>query len=177
MTPEEKVIRGIEALLIRLKGINDRLSMTVPPGDLRLAIIGLPGNALHSYLLHFSMATYTVTHKSWWKEAYGKDEPLPSDIQALRDLEAITKHATFVFFLSRIEWSFRKLITFLYPGACSHGGAAFKTIYDYLLNHLGLNRFIPLYDVCRHVRNSIHSNGVFVSRNGTDETVTHICII
>jgi hypothetical protein len=171
MTPEEKIIRDIEALLLRLKSVNDRLAVRLQPKDLRLAAIGLPGNVLHSYLLHFAMASYTITLKTWWSEAYRKSEPSLADLEAMRNLEAMTKHATFVFFLSRIEWTFRKLITFLYPGACAHGGAPLKSVYDHLFRNLGLQKYVPLYDLCRHLRNSVHSNGIFISRTGTDESV------
>jgi len=106
------------------------------------------------------------------KQAYQKDEPSPGDLGALRNLESMTKHAMFVFFLSRQEWTFRKLVTFLFPVSCDRGGAAFKSIYDFLLKQLGLDRYIPLYDVWRHVRNSVHSNGIFISRSGRDESVT-----
>jgi hypothetical protein len=172
MSLGEKVIRDIETLLNRLKLMNDGLAGAVPKGDLRLAAVGLPANVLHSYLLQFAMAEYTITHKAWWNEAYRKTEPTASDMQAIKNLESMMKHATIVFFLSRIEWTFRKLITFLFPGACERGGAAFKTIYDYLLNNIGLEKYIALYDLCRHIRNSVHSNGIFISRTGVDQTVT-----
>lgn len=171
MSPEEKVIRSIESLLHRLKAINDQLVAKYPDGDLRRAIVGLSGNVLHSYLLHFAMAEYTITHKAWWNEAFQKEEPTASDMQALRNLESMTKHATFVFVFSRIEWCFRKLLTFLFPGACGNGSAAFKSVYDYLLNNLGLNKFVPLYDICRNVRNAVHSNATFISRNAANETI------
>jgi hypothetical protein len=168
---EEQIVRRLEALLQRMKEANDRRAVVLPSGDLRLAIVGLPGNTLHSYLLHFAMAVYTITDKRWWATAYKKDEPSATDIAAMRNLEAMTKHATFVFFMSRIEWNSRKLLSFLYPGACGQAGAAFKTVYDYLLTKLGLERYIPLYDLARHLRNSVHSNGVHISRSGWDETV------
>jgi hypothetical protein len=171
MPTEREVIARIELLLRRMKALNDRLSKARPPNDLRLAIVGLPGNVLHSYFFQMWMAEYTITHKVWWQEVFGRYEPLPPDLQAIRNLESMSKHATFVFFLSRIEWCLRKLITHMYPGACGHGSAAFKNIYDYLFGKLGLDRFIPLFDVCRNVRNAVHSNGIFISRAAVDESI------
>jgi hypothetical protein len=143
---------------------------TVPPGDLRLAMIGLPGNVLHSYLFHYAMADSTITHVDWWRRVYRKDGPNESDRQALLNLESEMKHTTLVFFLSRVEWNFRKLVTFSFPRACRNGGAAFKVIYDYLLKRLHCDSYIPLYDLARHIRNSVHSNGIFISNTGKDET-------
>lgn len=171
MSPEEKVIQDIESLMHRLKDINDQLTMKYPKDDLRLSLIGLPGNALHSNLLHMAMAVYTITHKAWWKVAYQKEEPTANDLEALRNLDSMTRHATFVFFLSRIEWNFRKLITFLFPGACANGSSAFKNVYEHLFKNLGLTRFIPLYDLCRLTRNSLHSNGIFISRTAANEMI------
>lgn len=172
MTPEEKIVREIEARLHRLKALNDIAAAKWPHEDLRLALIGWPGNVLHSYLLTFAMANDTITEKAWWHQRYGKPEPLPADIQAMRNLEAMQKHAAFVFFMSRIEWCFRQLVTFLYPGACGHGSAAFKNLYDYLFAQLHLSHYTALYDICRHVRNSVHSNGVFVDPIGANDHVS-----
>ena len=171
MSPEEQVIRGIESLLHRLKTINEELLLSYPADDLRIAFVGLPGNVLHSNLIHMAMAVYTVTHIAWWQEAYKKEEPSKSDLEALRNLDAMTRHATCVFIFSRIEWNFRKLITFLFPGECRNGSAPFKIIYDYLFNTLGMRHYIPLYDIIRKARNSVHSNGVFISTKEANETI------
>lgn len=151
-----------------MKAINDKLAPTLRSDDLRLALIGWPGNVLHTYLLIFAMANDTIAHNAWWTHRFGKPQPLPNDLQAIRDFEAMVKHATFVFFMSRIEWGFRQLVTFLYPGACGNGSAPFKNIYDFLLDKLDLSHFVPLYDVCRLVRNVVHSNGIFIDPNGED---------
>lgn len=89
-------------------------------------------------------------------------------MRAVRNLESIIKHSFFVFFLSRIEWTFRKLVTYLSPGECLNGNADFKQIYDHILRKLNLKKYVALYDVCRTVRNSVHNNGYYISKKGTD---------
>ena len=168
MTPEQKDIRGLEALLTRLQGINDRLEKKYPKNDLRLAAIGLPGNALHSYVIFYGMVEYTLVHRSWWQAAYGKKELSPRDMRAVRNLESITRHSFFVFYLSRIEWTLRKLVTYMSPGECLNGNADFKQIYDHVLRKLNLKKYVALYDVCRTIRNSVHNNGHYISKKGTD---------
>lgn len=171
MIPEEKVIRRIEALLRRLKMLNDNLAPNLAPNDLRRAFIGLPGNVLHSYLLFYGAVTYTITRPEWWIQSHKR--PITSgDIEAIRNLESMERHSSFVFFMSKVEWNLRKLITYLFPGACNNGGARFKAIYNHLFGQLGLTQYGGLFDISRHLRNSIHSNGIFISRESKDVSIT-----
>ncbi len=168
---EEQIARRIEALLSRMRGLYDELLEKYPSGDLRLAMIAAPGNILRSYQLFFAMVVSTVTHESWWKQSFGPVAPNENDKDAIKNLDTTSRYSFFVFFLSHIEWSLRKLVTHLSPGACRYGGAEFKAIHDHVLTLLGLRQYIPLYDLCRTVRNCVHSNAIYVARNGVDAEI------
>lgn len=172
MPTHEEMIRAIERLLGRIKKIIERSRARHPKGDLRVALPGLPGNALHTYLLYVTMSDSTIGRLDWWQQSYGSPtRPHSRDMAAIHELEIMTKHCMFVFFLSRIEWNFRKLVTYLDPNACNGGHDSFKNLYGWLLKRLGLKDFVPLYDVCRHVRNAVHTNGHYVPRNGKDDRI------
>ena len=170
MSPEERIIRQLEALLTRFRHRFDQLSEKHPSGDLRIAAIGLAGNLLHSFLLFMAMVEHTVVHEAWWVNVYGRT-PSDADLKSLRNLDSMSRHAFFVFFFSRIEWTLRKLITHVSPGACDNGTATFKSVYDHLLAKLELTEFGPLYDLCRLVRNAVHSNGIVFYKDGGDRRV------
>ncbi len=167
-SPEMQIIRHIETILAKLKKRNDSLSKLFKSNDLRLAFIGLPGNVLHSYLYHFAMAEYTICRKEWWKIAFKKDEPNSKDMESIRNLESLSKHAFFVFFLARQEWNFRKLASHLKKGI-SLEGKSWKRVYNEIFNILSLTKYNSLFDICRYVRNSIHSNGIYISPKAKDQ--------
>jgi len=173
MPSTAEMIKEIELLLHRIKDIDDRSRGRHRAGDLRIAVTGLPGNILHTYLLYVAMSDSTIGRKDWWARTYSDAaRPHERDHQAIRQLETLTKHSVFVFFLSRIEWNMRKLVTYLEPEACNGGQSPFKNIYGWLLKRLYLMKFVPLYDLCRHVRNSVHTNGRFVPRSSGDITIS-----
>jgi len=173
MPSTQEMVGAIEELLGRAKTIDDRSRDRHQEGDLRIAMSGLPGNSLHTYLLIVAMSDSTIGRSEWWQRSYGSPHrPSDNDLRAIQELEKLTKHSMFVFFLSRIEWNFRKLVTYFDVNACSGGKAPFKNIYDWLFDRTGMSDVVPLYDLSRHVRNSIHTNGRFVPPSGRNVTIT-----
>ena len=143
------------------------MANTYQNGDLRLAFIGLPGNILHSFILHVRSTVDTLCRQDWWKSAFGKTKLTDNDHRSLRQLEVFSKHAFLLFFLSRLEWDLRVLASYLYPKK-KFKTAPFKNLYDYLLEDLGLEHHKILLDICRFIRNSIHSNGIHIDREESD---------
>lgn len=168
MSREEEIIRVVESLLDRCRRLYDELLIKYPNDDLRLVFVAAPGNALRSYHLFFAMVLSTITHEWWWQQQFGLAQLREIERGAVRNLDTTTRFAFFLVFLSHVEWSMRKLVTHISPGACRNGGAEFKSVHDHVLTTLGLKARIPLYDICRMVRNSVHSNGIYIDRNGYD---------
>ncbi|OGW85653.1 MAG: hypothetical protein A3C35_02155 [Omnitrophica bacterium RIFCSPHIGHO2_02_FULL_46_11] len=172
MLTEHDVLRTVEDLLLCFRHQYDDLLLKYSNRDLRLTFVAAPGNVLRSYQLFFAMVTSTITHESWWGQAFGRTTLDENDKGAIKNLDTMTRFAFFVFFLSHIEWSMKKLVTHISPGTCKNGSAKFKAIYDHLLTKLNLSKYIQLYDLCRMVRNCIHSNGIFIPENGQDIVVS-----
>lgn len=166
--PEQKIIRSLEGKLNNLKAFYDSLLVKYRNIDLRAITIASAGNTLRSHLFFISMAEFTITRPAWWQEAYRKPYPNAGDQEALSNLDKLGKLSFFVFFLSSIEWTMRKFIARLWTGRCDGGKAEFKSCYDFLLKELGLLQYQSLYDLCRLVRNTIHTGGIFQPRNGKD---------
>lgn len=164
LSPEAKVIRGLERILRSVKAQYDLVVSRYPPKDLRIAALGTPGNVVNSHYLFMSMVNGTVTELSWWKRSFQKDHLSELDMAGLKDLHVFERHGFFIFMFSRIEWTVRKLVTYLSPGVCDFGTAEFSSCYAHLLARLGLQSEQPLLDLCRLVRNSIHNNGHYVGR-------------
>ena len=82
----------------------------------------------------------------------------------------------FYSFFSAIESSFRIYLRELAPAACNNGTADFKSIYDSLFKKLKLQQrkdYTDLLDLLRHIRNTIHNNGVCFHPDGKNKTVTY----
>jgi len=82
----------------------------------------------------------TITHESWWQQSFVSGKLRENDKGAIKNLDTTTRFAFFVFFLSHLEWSMRKLVTHISPGACKNGGAEFKSVHDHLLTKLVLRK-------------------------------------
>ena len=167
----EKVLRETEKLLGLIKKYHDQIKKTVPDNDIRVSVFGLTGNVLHSLLLFFAATIQTIAEPKWWKQTYGKEQLSDQDMGAIRNIERLSKHSFFVFFFSRIETVTRKTINLVHPGFDTTGVKPFKQIYDKYLRDINQDNFIPLFDICRLIRNSIHSNGVYISKNGNNQTI------
>jgi hypothetical protein len=72
-----------------------------------------------------------------------------------------------------VESSFRTSLRSVAPGACSDGTDPFRNIYTCLLNQLGLaGKWIPLLDLWRELRNTVHNNGVYLPPQGRGSSRT-----
>ncbi len=172
MSREEHTISIVEDLLTRGRSLYDQLLLKYPSTDLRPVFVASIGNALRSYHLFFAMVVSTITHESWWQQQFGLTQLRDLERGAIGNLDKTTRFAFFVFVLSQVEWSMRKLVTHISPGACGNGGASFKSVYDHVFTKLGLMAYIPLYDLCRNVRNSVHSNATYINKDGKDIQIT-----
>ncbi len=138
--------------------------------DVRPALLALPGNALVGYLIAMSSIETTFTQRAWW-EAH---TPLRSEEeirQMLGHYDKGIRHGFFVLFVSRFEWVVRNILVLLDPAACRGGLAEFKGVYDALLARLDLRELTTVLDVARHLRNSIHNNGVYCHYSGKDSEI------
>jgi hypothetical protein len=59
------------------------------------------------------------------------------------------------------------------PVACSGGTAEFASVYSWLLKRLGLQRHESLLKLLGSTRNTLHNNGAFFHRSGSDQIVVH----
>ncbi len=171
MLPEnEKLIRNTENLLRIVKKNHDELTAKYGNNDFRVNYIGLTGNIFHSLLLHFTSTTMTISLPEWWKTYYQR-EPSENDKSAIQELGKLTKHAFVVFYFSKVETMMRKTINFVSPSFDSSGVKPMKQIYDKYLTVLDLSNDIPLYDITRLLRNSLHINGLFISSSGNNREI------
>jgi hypothetical protein len=141
--------------------------------DVRFTLFAKCVNVLNSTQLGMVHIQFNLTQKQWWTSISKK--PIPdADIQIyLNEFDMFIKLGFLQFLFASIESSLRLIVKAIDPMACSGGTAEFKSIYSFLLTRLKLQKYEPLLDLLRCIRNTIHNNGVYFHRSGNNETVVY----
>ena len=135
--------------------------------DLRLALFSLPGHALRAHLLALTLLESSLLDPAWWAQ-HSPQSKKGAIREAIGEYDKSVSHCYFLLFLSRIEWVLRNMVVLIKPAACNGGRAAFKAIYDCLFAELGKSDLTTVFDLARHLRNTIHNNGKYITPRGTD---------
>jgi len=72
---------------------------------------------------------------------------------------------------SAIESSLRVFVRGIDPKACNEGRASFNSIFEYLLKKTGLEKYKPLLDLFREIRNTVHNNGIYLPERNGNKTI------
>jgi len=144
--------------------------------DARLTMFSKLINVLNSTQLAYILAGKHLLDKGWWVQI-AKRLPTDSDLNIyIREFDAFTKIAFVNLVFSAAESSMRLILRAIDPKACSNGTAEFKGVYDCLLKSKLVStppNSVELLDLWRIIRNTVHNNGVYFHRSGTDENVTY----
>lgn len=164
---DKQFIVELREILNETKKDYDTIKDLYPERDLRPAFYGLPANIIYSLFLHASSIDDTISQPSWWQEKLG----ITIDVAAVKESASFSKHAYFIFFLARIESLQRKTINLVSTRFIQHKKPNYTDIYKEYLKCLSLTNYIPLFEIAVHTRNTIHTNGIFLSRDGNDVTI------
>ncbi len=146
-----------------------------PKHDARITAYSKATNVLNSVQLVFAFTSKHLLHKQWWK-AISRKPVSDTDKQIyIKEFGNLTRIAFVQGIFMAIESSLRLFLRALDPAACNGGMAEFKSIYECLfkskLSAIPADG-VPLLDLLRLVRNTIHNNGVYFHPSGNDASVT-----
>lgn len=168
MTPEEKIIVQIERLLDLFSAETKIAEGLFLKDDLRLKFYYAPGNTLVSLFFHMSAIDSTICKKSWWQSRFNKKEPSELDKGAIKNFDGFTRFSFLVFFFSHIETNFRKIINIISPQFDVKRDKSFYSIYTEFFDKTGQSQFKELFHIIRLTRNTLHTNGIYISNSGED---------
>src|SRR3972149_7629677 len=140
--------------------------------DLRPALLAMPGNAITAYYMAMALLETSLRDPQWWVRytPYWSE----SEIQVfMKEYDKSIRQGYFILFVSRIEWALRNMIAFLLPGAADGGLAEFKGVTDAVLKLIDRQDLMDVFDIARHLRNSLHNSGRYFSRRGKDSPLYH----
>ncbi len=178
-----EIVKEIEALREHVENRKREITLAFSSWDVkhdaRLTIFANVISVTNSTHLAMIFVGQHLCDPSWWPNTTKRDRPIPSEAKRVY---LISEYDTFVrigfvqTLLSSVESGFRILLRALDPAACIAGTAEFKSVYDCLLKSKVSStpkESIELMDLLRYIRNTIHNNGLYFSRSGTDEQVVY----
>ena len=117
---------------------------------------------------------------AWWDQPERRESLRKSNLirDVVNDYVSVATTSFMVFPISVFESGLRRVVRAMDAGACANGGAAFESIYKWLFKRLRDSGWHypggeeeSFLDLFRNLRNTIHNNGVFWARDGSDHTV------
>jgi hypothetical protein len=173
-----KLIKLVEP--IRDKAFNDKKSIYaiyqsfVSTNDARITAFSKLMNILSSLQLSLTFIWKYLMRKNWWREIDKKVIPVKDLKIYVREFENFSKIGFVQLMFSAVESSFRLFLRALDPVACQGSTSSFRNIYMCLLKSK-LSTYSPesikFLDLFRHLRNTIHNNGVFFDGRGRNIVV------
>jgi len=175
-----QIVREIESLRDHTDNQKREIMLKYPSWDVihdaRLTIFAKVINVANSTQLALTFIGQHLLDPFWWQNT--AKEAIPSDSANIyiNEYNNFTKIGFVQFVFSSIESGFRIFLRALDPTACNNGAAEFKSIYECLLKSKLSStpkESIELLDLLRFIRNTIHNNGIYYSRAGTNEQVIY----
>jgi len=120
--------------------------------------------------------------KEWWNKIWCNElglSSVPDEKTLLMMRNGFSQFYVIGFFhslFSAIESAFWIYLREIDPVACNNGTAEYEAIYNSLFKKLKLQQrqdYIELLDLLRHIRNTIHNNGVYFHKSGLDKTLPY----
>lgn len=110
-----------------------------------------------------------------WQARFSKDGitlPQPEEVQHQVDSYIMYQQYSYSeLFFAGIESSMRIFVRAIDPKACNEGKAFFASISDYLLEKTGLEKYAPLLELFRLIRNTSHNNGIYLPAKSGNKTI------
>jgi len=156
------------------KNISATYQSFVSNNDARITAFSKLMNILSSLQLSLTFIWRHLMHKDWWRKTAKKVIPEKDLKIYVKEFESFSKIGFVQLMFSAVESSFRMFLRALDPVACKGSTSSFRNIYMCLLKSK-LSTYSPesikFLDLFRHLRNTIHNNGVFFDERGRNIVV------
>lgn len=113
--------------------------------------------------------------KPEWQARFSKDHKTPPHSEEMQhQVDAYIMYQQYSYaelFFAGIESSMRIFVRGIDPNACNEGRATFGSISDFLLKKTNTEKYKPLLELFRLIRNTSHNNGIYLPENGENKTI------
>lgn len=142
-------------------------------GDIRISALTKILSSMTGYQLALAYSENELADNNWWAQRFG-NQVNQDDIELRTStFNNITLIGFYQGLFMSIESSFRSISFSINPNANNSGKSEFYNIYNFIFNSINLQKYSPLFDILRLVRNTVHNNGLFIPKNGGDISITY----
>lgn len=141
--------------------------------DVRLSTLNRLFITLNSVYFSLAFLIEDLLCEEWWKEKSQTTIDSKDNLITILEYEQFIKIGFLQLMFSGLESSFRRFLRAIDPNAGGGSTAAFQNIYQALFKRLDgdFSRWEPLLDLFRMVRNTVHNNGIYIDKQGKDQSV------
>lgn len=173
-----RIIKKLESIAQESFNTQQRLYAVHPnwiETDARITVFSKLYKGLTTVMLSVVFIENSLQDDMWWKKSF--PNLTPHDIETNKyNFVRSTKHNFGMLLFILVENKFRIFLRAIDPLACSGGTEAFESIYTCLLRSKLSNpppEAFELLELIRLVRNTIHNDGVYLHKKGSDDVVTY----
>lgn len=142
-------------------------------GDVRISTLTKLLSSMTGYQLSLIHSEIQLADKKWWEHYFG-NQVSDNDIRIrTSSYNHISLIGFFHGFFMSLESSLRSLSIAIDPARNNNGRAEFANIYNFIFNTLSVQKYLPLFDILRLIRNTVHNNGLFIPTRSGDFSITY----
>ena len=155
-------------------GVRLQKSLGWTEKDVRIGIFAKCMNVIEPVLFSLDFCDMTLRTPEY-QAKFSKDHKTPPEPEEMQhQVDNYIRFQQFSYaelLFSAIESSLRVIVRGIDPKACNEGRASFSSVYDYLLKKTGLEKYKPLLDLFREIRNTVHNNGIYLPERNGNKTI------
>lgn len=141
-----------------------------PARDARIVVFNRCANIFNTASLFRFFQISTLADDDFWLKYFGAVPSEDNRRLIYLESESFINVGLIQSVFSSYETALRLFVRAIDPTACTRGAAEFQSIYRWLFKRLGLQPLDELFEILRMLRNTIHNNGIYISRTATDAT-------
>lgn len=171
----ESILAQLVEVRARAQRVHESLGTAHPAWpvgrDGRLTALAKISNVLTAAEFAVLFIERHLSDATWWTATFTQRPSSADAVIIVTEFSQFSKGGLLEGAYGAVESSLRVILRALDPVACNGGTAEFKSVYDCLLR----SKLVPpclddveLLDFARTLRNTVHNNGVYYHRQGTE---------
>jgi len=143
--------------------------------DARIGVFAKCLNAIEPVLFSLIFCKENLSNPMW-QARFSKDHKTPPSAEEVQhQVDSYLMYQQYSYaelFFASIESSMRIFDRAIDPEACNQGKANFASISDFLLKRTDTEKYKPLLELFRLIRNTSHNNGIYLPEREGNRSIT-----
>ena len=143
-----------------------------PQHDARREVLISIRTIVENALLNYIFIRDYLTEESWWPEKLS-EVTMDKKLSGVKEQTIITKWYLFHAVTMTLEETLRSVVRSASITFTVSSTAEFQSILRHALKVANEHQFLPLFEILRLTRNTLHTNGIFFPKNNKDVEITY----